>query len=394
MPTHFGKDTKGCFAQWGSQAKYHYECGNAQAKAAAKAKADKQGSAAYAGGYRGERESSMNPEAVDIANLTIIDLKQSKIDKENNVINRVSILSDKAYDTNGKVFRIFTDKALDSAIDIFEGSLARVDHDRENQSAIESRGVRSGYGVYQNIRREGDMIYGDLQLWDCENARKVMSIAERTPYAVGNSIHAGGIVTVDKDDIEIVEQLTPRTKYGHKPSIDLVEDPAATISLYQSRRQKSESKETEMEFKDLTQELVHTNRPDLENYFLDAGAKSRDEEVAKLEQERDAAVKENDELKVKQAKSEREILVDKAIADSDLPDYAKTDAFRKQLLQVKEIKYGDETITIECGIIASIQDRMDILDPAGVTDNTGKEVSQSKQKGKVSDEKFKDAFTS
>ena len=149
-----------------------------------------------------------------------------------------------------------------------------------------------------------------------------------------------------------------------------------------------------MEFKDLTQELVHTNRPDLENYFLDAGAKSRDDEVTKLEQERDAAVKENDELKIKQAKSKREILVDKAIAESDMPDYAKTDAFRKQLLQVKETKDGDKTVSIEDGVKALIQDRMDVLDPAGVTDNTGKEINQSKQKGKVTNEKFKDAFTS
>lgn len=53
LPTRFDKDSKGCFAIWGSQKKYYYKCGNKTAKARAKAKADKQGRAAYAGGYKG-----------------------------------------------------------------------------------------------------------------------------------------------------------------------------------------------------------------------------------------------------------------------------------------------------------------------------------------------------
>jgi len=55
MPTHTGKDKKGCYAQWGNHGhKYYYECGNAVAREAAKDKADKQGRAAYAHGYKGK----------------------------------------------------------------------------------------------------------------------------------------------------------------------------------------------------------------------------------------------------------------------------------------------------------------------------------------------------
>lgn len=344
--------------------------------------------------------SLMKSEKVDITNLTIVDLKASKIDKENNIINHVAILSDKAYDTNNEVFRTFTDRALSDAVEIFEGALARIDHDRDNQSEIESRGVRSGYGVYQNIRRESDKIFGDLHLWDCENARKVMSIAERTPHAVGNSIHAGGIAREDENGVEIIEQLTPRTKHGFKPSIDLVEDPAATINLFQNKRIKSKSKENDMDFKDLTMDLVRTNRPDLEKIFIDEGRKSRDGEVKdlieerdKLAKERDELSKDHDELKVKQAKTEREVLVDRVLVESDLPDYAKTDAFRVQLLQVKEIKDGDKTTSVEDGIKVLIQDRIDVLEPDGVRDNTEKGISQSRNTGgKVSTEDFVDAF--
>jgi len=53
MPTSCKKDTKGCYCQWGSQKKYYYKCEDKAARARAKAKADKQGRAAHAGGYKG-----------------------------------------------------------------------------------------------------------------------------------------------------------------------------------------------------------------------------------------------------------------------------------------------------------------------------------------------------
>ena len=43
MPTHAGKDAKGCYCQYGTQKKYYYECGNKTAKARAWAKAEAQG---------------------------------------------------------------------------------------------------------------------------------------------------------------------------------------------------------------------------------------------------------------------------------------------------------------------------------------------------------------
>jgi hypothetical protein len=52
MPTHTGKDSNGCYARWGSTGKkYHYECGNKEARDRAKAKADAQGRAAHTRGY-------------------------------------------------------------------------------------------------------------------------------------------------------------------------------------------------------------------------------------------------------------------------------------------------------------------------------------------------------
>lgn len=53
MPTRCSKDSKGCFCRWGSQKKYYYKCGDAAARERARKKANKQGQAAHAGGYRG-----------------------------------------------------------------------------------------------------------------------------------------------------------------------------------------------------------------------------------------------------------------------------------------------------------------------------------------------------
>jgi hypothetical protein len=54
MPVHRGKDGKGPYYQWGdSGKKYHYTTGNDQSRKQAKSKAEKQGQAARASGYKG-----------------------------------------------------------------------------------------------------------------------------------------------------------------------------------------------------------------------------------------------------------------------------------------------------------------------------------------------------
>ena len=70
MPSASGKDSKGCYWKWGGQGKkYYYSCGNKDASARAKAKADKQGAAAYASGYKGALKVQV-PEVKIIVNET------------------------------------------------------------------------------------------------------------------------------------------------------------------------------------------------------------------------------------------------------------------------------------------------------------------------------------
>lgn len=59
MPTLTHKDKDGCYAQWGlSGAKFYYDCNNETSKKEAIKKADAQGKAAYASGYKGSDDVS------------------------------------------------------------------------------------------------------------------------------------------------------------------------------------------------------------------------------------------------------------------------------------------------------------------------------------------------
>jgi len=54
VPVKRGKDKKGSYYQWGdSGKKYHYTSGDKSSRQSAKKKAEKQGLAAHASGYRG-----------------------------------------------------------------------------------------------------------------------------------------------------------------------------------------------------------------------------------------------------------------------------------------------------------------------------------------------------
>lgn len=54
MPVRRGRDSKGPFFRWGdSGSKYHYTSGNEDSRKRARAKAEKQGRAIRASGYRG-----------------------------------------------------------------------------------------------------------------------------------------------------------------------------------------------------------------------------------------------------------------------------------------------------------------------------------------------------
>lgn len=310
----------------------------------------------------------MKTQNIDIkGSMVTLTLSKDNISEDGNQIRNVTILSSKSLDKNGKVVRRFSDKALNEAVDVFNGALARLDHDRTTK---QPRGVATAYGVYSDIRREGDLILGTLNLWDCDTARKVKSIAERTPTVVGNSIHAGGMGYVGPDGVEIIESVLSRTKLGFKPSVDLVDDPAATLNLFED---KNNGKDTDMEFKDLTLEILVANRPDLITQVVES-----DKSYKELVQAENDLRKQVDEFRVKEVMESRQKIITKVVGEVKLPEIAVTDAFKKQLNDIQESKMD----AFETKVRELCEDRKTLLAASaggvrgnGDRGNTGKETN-------------------
>lgn len=55
MPVHRGKDSQGCYYQWGGRgAKYYYTAGDVKSREKAKGKAELQRKAIYSSGWKGK----------------------------------------------------------------------------------------------------------------------------------------------------------------------------------------------------------------------------------------------------------------------------------------------------------------------------------------------------
>lgn len=330
---------------------------------------------------------------VDFNNMTVVNLEQSMFDSDNNTIKGVSIMSDKAVDSNDKIIRRFTLDAMKDGINVFQGAIARIDHDYAGGQ--DGRGVKTGFGVFENTRLDQGKIFGDLVLWDCDDAKKVASIAQRTPRSVGFSIHTAGILleSNSREDkgVEVICKLLPRDTDGNKASVDLVDDPASTISLFESRDKNVNLETKEMDLTNVTAEALKANRHDIYQSIFEAGAKGRDGEITKLTQERDDAVKKADEAEVKLAGINQSRLVERLLAESGLPEHAVTDTFKSQLLAVSQKKDGND---VEKQIKELIQDRKDLVgssnDENNVVSSHSKNVSQ--KKGGIDNDEFVGAF--
>ncbi len=314
------------------------------------------------------------------ANFNILtNLSESKVDPENMIIRDVVVLSKVSYDTAGKVRRRYTDNALKSAISVFEGAPAYINHDKKRSRSIDGRGINGMYGAYKGLRDVGNKVKADLHCFDCAESRKIMSIAMTAPDVAGNSIHAAGRGRIESG-VEVIEEILPRTKWGHKPSIDMVRDPATTMNIFEdsllddnSDNNNNNRRSKTMNYKDIEINEMKLRRPDIVSMFQDEGAVSRDDEIKTLTEERDTLKTENDKLKGKvdvfEAKanmSEKTELVNRLIDEVKLPKEVITDLFKSQLMQVEEAKDGDKVITVEEQIKSLLADRKAIAGNKGV----------------------------
>lgn len=192
---------------------YTYAEGDEAGSTAAKAKAEKQGSAAASSGFE---------ESFDLRE--VFDLTEAVIDEARAIIPGVKILGRKS--RNG---REYTQEAMARALPLYEGVKVNIDHNKANPTG--DRSYRDRFGTLRNVRLEADGIRGDFHynpkhaiaeqfIWDVKN----------TPSNVGFSHNAHGSGKRTSAGL-CVEQI------DWVKSVDIVSDPASTRSLFESEDQ-------------------------------------------------------------------------------------------------------------------------------------------------------------
>lgn len=262
--------------------------------------------------------------------------------------------------------RRYTEDCMGNAVSLYEGVQAFVNHPSPDEERMGSRDVMKLAGKYVNVKFSDMKIKADFHgLPNDPASQKYVNVAEHMPDIAGLSQNAQGKVHVE-DGIEIVEEITKVF------SVDLVTNPATTKGMFEHTKKKGKTK---MEYNEITILGLKDQRPDIVEALNLEGQKERDDEVQKLTDERDKAVKEADELKVKEILREKQTLINKLLDESELPDEAKTDVFRKSLLSLKPAKEGE---TIEAQVKEMIEDRLTAVKVTGVKNNTEKKTIEAK----------------
>jgi hypothetical protein len=142
-----------------------------------------------------------------------------KVDREAGVIRSVKILGKES--RNG---RSYSDAALAQATRLYEGIGVNIDHPAKSPG---DRKFADGFGYLRNVRRQDDVIYGDLVFLKSHVlAEQLCEAAERMPEQFGLSHHAEGYVTSDegKTIVEGFERIF---------SVDIVRNPATSRGLFE-----------------------------------------------------------------------------------------------------------------------------------------------------------------
>lgn len=243
-------------------------------------------------------------------------LTETRIDKERLIIRNVQVLG--PVSANGRKYPPETQR---KALLLLEGVKAYLNHPRASEVA-EPRDVKDLIGEHRNVRVVGDRTVSDMHLVDTPLVRDyVLPIAESKPHLFGNSIVARGKMRKDEDGSVVVEDILAVR------SVDLVAEPATTSNLFAENKSFRSAEET-MNLQDLTVEILKKERPDLIEAIL--SSKKEEEKIAALESENKKlkdqlsdAEKKITEFEVKEARREKDLLIERIVREAKLPDKIK-----------------------------------------------------------------------
>lgn len=149
------------------------------------------------------------------------------VDREKRIIHGVKILGLES--SNG---RRYTEEALRAAVPLYEGAKVKADHPRKPG---EQRSVRDTLGWYVGVEfRPGDGLYAREfhYLESHPMSATICEAAERNPGLFGFSHNVQGDTAAGPDGVEVVYEIV------EVRSVDLVDDPATTNGLFESKRMK------------------------------------------------------------------------------------------------------------------------------------------------------------
>lgn len=287
---------------------------------------------------------------IQILNESVFkELKKSDLNKKENKINNISLLG--AFSKNN---RIYTQEALESAVQIFEGSPAFYIHSQKDRNPRKEL-----IGKFTDLKVKNSRVKGTLNVLEKESDF-IFDLADRMPELAGFSVNA--TVKYRKEGKqEIIEEFLRRK------SVDLVTDPATVQGLFESQEKiddKNKEKDymTEIEVKKIQESLVNQTEQ-IKNL------------TENLEKEKIASKKILEGAQEKVAILEKEKLIEKKIKESKLPIKSISELFKQQLLHADEKK-----------IDALIKDRKEILEVnfTNILRQSEYEENKGNDSGKVS----------
>lgn len=148
----------------------------------------------------------------------------AKVDPENGIVRNVKLIGFES--KNG---RIYPPQVLKSAVHLYEGAKVNIDHPAGGDPA-KPRSYQDRFGVIRNVRFvEGSGLHGDFHYNPKHPAAEQFTWdAEHNPELVGFSHNALLRVGQVKNGRTMIEEIVSIR------SMDLVADPATTISLFES----------------------------------------------------------------------------------------------------------------------------------------------------------------
>lgn len=260
---------------------------------------------------------------------------EATVDADAGIIRGVKALG--RISANG---RVYSERAMQDAVRLYDGVKVYLDHPTERESR-ERQGVRSVRDLVGELRQprlaeSGAGVRGDLHLLDPSSTegRKVLAVATRMPRAMGHSHRAWGPTSRQDDGTDVVEGLE------RVASLDLVSDPATTRGLYESITDDEPPEEDDVS--KLTLEQLKKDHPALVEQVL---AEAKDtERVATLEEELKRLREWKADREAEDAARERNEHIDSAIKRAKLPEAAVSEDFRATLVEAKDTDVVDRLV--------------------------------------------------